>query len=602
MSASLHAHTNDTVFHRRDTTSGLIRQPAPAFCRRASRSLSGPPCPSPSCGPPGGGLSGLNPPIGLGPIPGDGPDGAPQIPLNFGFSYGCTACGDPNVLKTATDSGSSALTFPHNGTHNIHAIAAIYKLTVMYVPYPPYMVYVPTWEYPDVSTTVTVNNMTLDEWQNDDDWIKLWDPASMQGVNLSCSWTDSQTGSTMARYTTAGATVFDQPTTTKEDTTAWNGKNALNQTAPFGLYPVTAFISSTVPDTNETVGGCSNRSTLLSVESVTCVPCGYSAASQQYKFMVTYTLKDNANAEEGKIWFYYPQSATTYGHATFSIPDAGLTASGTGVVHHQIIAVSKSEIDDPLYVGKPRYVALHIRDGHKYHNDYKDHKGHFAVEPVVSIAFPLVQPVARNYDGSHGCGGCADIAMAKQKDMPDGSCYEAYSHTDADSAVAMTEAGSATIVFIVNHGSPGTIILNGDPDGSNSGWAGANAPPGCVTIGANAFPQAKLVAFVGCETGQTGTLYGNLLSAATAAGASCSFGFTEPVRFSTGGSLEVLSWTEFFWNAATGNSITGPPLSVGGALAYARDRVKDKYHYYKGFDTFVSKGDSGTMLAPALGK
>lgn len=166
----------------------------------------------------------------------------------------------------------------------------------------------------------------------------------------------------------------------------------------------------------------------------------------------------------------------------------------------------------------------------------------------------------------------------------------------------------ATIVYIVNHGSPGYIQLD-----NQGGWIAKYHPQytNHAAIDRNDFSSVKFAGFVGCETALTETSVGlgNLLDEAVTRGAIAALGFTESIYgFVPGGGLGYppQTWTSEFWAAALGwldlnppDSQWDAPMNVENAARHATWIIELKWGDDLGYNSYAFRGNAYLVLAPA---
>lgn len=178
-------------------------------------------------------------------------------------------------------------------------------------------------------------------------------------------------------------------------------------------------------------------------------------------------------------------------------------------------------------------------------------------------------PEAHNYGATWGGGGNpfhfaeqASRAANWQKELPDTSFYVAKVNHVAGSTNILTEAAAkASVVCLNGHGrdmvdAAGTVVDTGGLIVTPDGEAIVDTVRAGVTLGhqeplaSHDLSRVNLICFVGCYTAKTSAYYGNLLEAATRAGAKAALGFDKGLLNNVW--CQGPYWTDVFWKALTG--------------------------------------------------
>lgn len=176
--------------------------------------------------------------------------------------------------------------------------------------------------------------------------------------------------------------------------------------------------------------------------------------------------------------------------------------------------------------------------------------------------------------------------------------------------------GGDRIAFVFTHGLlEGGILVDNNGHGVAAHPSNSSTDPGhnngCVFMD-SITNNAKLAVYLGCDTGNTHPLHGNLLDQTCNSGAQIAIGFTKETTLlnSSGGPLGALPssfydypkyWTYAFWQGLSRGKVDSypyDPLTVKDALIFALQSVKDNGNgSANGFDSYTAraKGDYADM-------
>lgn len=166
----------------------------------------------------------------------------------------------------------------------------------------------------------------------------------------------------------------------------------------------------------------------------------------------------------------------------------------------------------------------------------------------------------------------------------------------------------------MNHDAPGEIQIGSN---WNYRWVAKNPPAGMnvPAITDHDFSKVRFIGFIGCDTGNSGPNYGNLLVEAHEKGAQCAMGFTGTIYFNQnppeGHPRTPFMWTNHFWSALMDwldgtdwlnppDGVLDPPMTIYEAAHYAARRL-DLYWQTgeHGYGAFTWEGTVDMKLSPA---
>lgn len=125
---------------------------------------------------------------------------------------------------------------------------------------------------------------------------------------------------------------------------------------------------------------------------------------------------------------------------------------------------------------------------------------------------------------------------------------------DYTAATAYSEIPDCSLVAITNHADAGRINFYDSYLTANTIVYGNANNAGLGKYGYEALSNVKLLTFVGCNSGDTSSLYGNLVDSAINKGVMCSIGWTESFYHD-----DIILWHDVFYET----------LSYGYTVAYA---------------------------------
>lgn len=142
--------------------------------------------------------------------------------------------------------------------------------------------------------------------------------------------------------------------------------------------------------------------------------------------------------------------------------------------------------------------------------------------------------------------------------------FSAQEYLNNDAASAYLTLPAKDVMIIANHGGPGRIRLDTSKNGLTRLFATSftSIPSTSRAISdypSNGLSNTKLAIFLGCETGLTDDVFGNLVDKAIEKGAFCSMGWTEEIHTS-----EANPWiAQYIYQCYLGNDL-------GDALLYTK--------------------------------